>query len=91
MWVIGMEICGSSTWYSGGCLGFMGLGCVKFVGLGFVDLVWWVGSFGCCIGGFNVINDGCYGVRSQITYWALGLVRGGKKSKDEKAVQNGLS
>ena len=50
MWVIGMEIYGSSTWYSGGCLGFMGLGCVKFVGLGFVDLVWWVGSFGCCIG-----------------------------------------
>ena len=33
-----MEICGSSAWNGGGCLGFVGLGCVKFMGLGFMDL-----------------------------------------------------
>ena len=32
---------------------------MKFVGLGFVDLVWWVGSFGCGMGGFDVVDDGC--------------------------------
>ena len=31
------------------------------------------------------------GLRAQITYSALGPVRGGKQSKDKQAVQNGLS
>ena len=31
------------------------------------------------------------GLRAQITYWALGPVRGGKYSEDKQAVQIGLS
>lgn len=55
VWVINMEICGSSAWNGGGCFGFRGFELCEIHGFGYDGWVF----VGCGMGGFDVVDDGC--------------------------------